>query len=207
MIAGLKKWAPQTSCPERLQSCPYLFELGLLWHWSGSFLAFRLYPPTTFLRKMREVAFTGDWFSSMGTGTEKMWSKTVLCQKILWRRKWHPTPVLLPGKSHGWRSPVGYGPWGRKELDTTEWLHFHFLFTFKIEHCPAPSESGCWGRRQFNSFSSLDFDFSYFCIKQVYSQEQWTEIYPECQVLWKRDRYLYKCCFLPWQFTISFLLG
>ena len=30
-----------------------------------------------------------------------------------WRRQWHPTPVLLPGKSHGWRSPVGCSPWGR----------------------------------------------------------------------------------------------
>ena len=42
------------------------------------------------------------------------------------RRQWHPTPVLLPGKSHGWRSLVGYSPWGRWELDTTERLHFHF---------------------------------------------------------------------------------
>ena len=42
------------------------------------------------------------------------------------RRKWHPTPVLLPGKSHGWRSLVGCSPWGCKELDTTERLHFHF---------------------------------------------------------------------------------
>ena len=42
------------------------------------------------------------------------------------RRRWHPTPVLLPGKSHGWRSLVGCSPWGRKELDTTELLHFHF---------------------------------------------------------------------------------
>ena len=32
---------------------------------------------------------------------------------IIWRRQWHPTPVLLPGKSHGWRSLVGCGPWGR----------------------------------------------------------------------------------------------
>ena len=38
-----------------------------------------------------------------------------------------PTPVLLPGKSHGWRSLVGCSPWGHKELDTTERLHFHFL--------------------------------------------------------------------------------
>ena len=40
--------------------------------------------------------------------------------KIPWRRKWQPTPVLLPGKSHGWRSMVGYSPWGLKESDTTK---------------------------------------------------------------------------------------
>ena len=47
---------------------------------------------------------------------------------VIRRRKWQPTPVLLPGKSHGWRSIVGYGPRGHKELDTTEQLHFHFHF-------------------------------------------------------------------------------
>ena len=46
--------------------------------------------------------------------------------KIPWRRKWQPTPILLPGKSHGQRSLVGYSPWGRKESDMTEQLHFHF---------------------------------------------------------------------------------
>ena len=40
--------------------------------------------------------------------------------KISWRRKWQPTPVFLPGESHGWSSLVGYSPWGGKELDTTE---------------------------------------------------------------------------------------
>ena len=39
--------------------------------------------------------------------------------KILWRRKWQPTAVFLPGKSHRQRSPVGYSPWGRKESDMT----------------------------------------------------------------------------------------
>ena len=47
--------------------------------------------------------------------------------KIPWRRKWQSTPGLLPGKSHGQRSPVGYSPWGRKELDTTERLHYIVL--------------------------------------------------------------------------------
>ena len=42
------------------------------------------------------------------------------------RSQWHPTPLLLPGKSHGQRSLVGYSPWGREESDMTEWLHFHF---------------------------------------------------------------------------------
>ena len=44
-------------------------------------------------------------------------------RKIPWRRKWQPTPVFLPGKSHGQRSLAGYSPWGCKELDTTERLH------------------------------------------------------------------------------------
>ena len=48
--------------------------------------------------------------------------------KIPWRRKWQPSPVLLPGKSHGWRSLVGYSPWGCKEVDTSERLHFLSFF-------------------------------------------------------------------------------
>ena len=47
--------------------------------------------------------------------------------KIPWRRKWQPPPVLLPGKSHGRRSLVGYSPWGCKESDMTERLHCHFV--------------------------------------------------------------------------------
>ena len=43
-----------------------------------------------------------------------------------WRRKWQPTPVLLPGKPHRQRILVGYSPWGCKESDRTEQLHFHF---------------------------------------------------------------------------------
>ena len=42
-----------------------------------------------------------------------------------WRRKWQPTSLLLHGKSHGQRSLVGYSPWGHKESDTIERLHFH----------------------------------------------------------------------------------
>ena len=42
--------------------------------------------------------------------------------KIPWRRKWDPTPVFLPGKSHGQRNPVGFSPWGHKEWDMTYWF-------------------------------------------------------------------------------------
>ena len=73
------------------------------------------------------IPFRGDtpwWLSSRvclqcGRPRFNPWVK-----KIPWRRKWQPTPVFLPGKSLGWRSLVGYSPWGCKESDTDEWLHF-----------------------------------------------------------------------------------
>ena len=49
------------------------------------------------------------------------------------RSQWHPTPGLLPGNSHGRRSLIGCSPWGRKEPDTTEQLHFHLLPMRKSE--------------------------------------------------------------------------
>ena len=48
-------------------------------------------------------------------------------RKIPWRKEWQPTSVFLSGNSHGWRSLVGYSPWGHKESDTTERLHFTSL--------------------------------------------------------------------------------
>ena len=48
--------------------------------------------------------------------------------KIPWRREWQPTPVFLPGESHGWRSLVGYSPQAHKESDRTERLHVHFHY-------------------------------------------------------------------------------
>ena len=51
---------------------------------------------------------------------------------LISHRKQQPTLVFLPGKSHGWRSLVGYSPWGSKESDTTEWLHFLSSNTSKV---------------------------------------------------------------------------
>ena len=50
-----------------------------------------------------------------------------LCYWTVWRKKWQPTPVFLPGESHGRRSLVGYSPWGRKESDMIERLQFTSL--------------------------------------------------------------------------------
>ena len=45
-----------------------------------------------------------------------------------WRKKRQPTPVFLPGESHGQRGLVGYTPWGHKELDMAEHAHTHTIF-------------------------------------------------------------------------------
>ena len=67
--------------------------------------------------------------------------------------QWHPTPVLLPGKSHGQRSLVGCSPWGREESDMTEQFHFHFSLSCIGEgngnplHCSClenPRDGGAW---------------------------------------------------------------
>ena len=60
----------------------------------------------------------------------------------LQRRRWHPAPALLPGKSHGWRSLVG-SPWGRYESDTTERLHFHFSLSCIGEGNGNPLQCSC----------------------------------------------------------------
>ena len=54
---------------------------------------------------------------------------THICVCVYWRRKWQPTPVFLPGESHGQRSLVGCCLWGRKELDMTERLSMCRCFT------------------------------------------------------------------------------
>ena len=59
------------------------------------------------------------------------------------RRQWWLTPVLLPGKSHGQRSLVGWSPWDRWESDTTEWLPFHFSLSCIREGNGNPLQYSC----------------------------------------------------------------
>ena len=78
------------------------------------------------------------------------WSYSTLITFILfyykiyfWRRQWQPTPVLLPGKSHGRRSLVGCSPWGPEESDMTEQLHFHFSLSCTGEGNGNPLQCSC----------------------------------------------------------------
>ena len=78
---------------------------------------------------------------SMGCLIEKEWNNAIFCNMD--GPRWHPTPVLLPGKSHGRRSLVGCRPWGHKESDTTERLHFHFSLSCIGEGNGKPLQCSC----------------------------------------------------------------
>ena len=67
----------------------------------------------------------------------------VLAREGNGRRQWQPTPVLLPGKSHGRRSLVGCSPWGRWRSDTTERLHFDFSLSCTGEGNGNPLQCSC----------------------------------------------------------------
>ena len=80
-----------------------------------------------------------------GFGYGKIYFTNILSMYILTkrRRQWLPTPVLLPGKSLGWRSLVGCSPWGRQESQTTEQLHFHFSLSCTGEGNGNPLQCSC----------------------------------------------------------------
>ena len=64
-------------------------------------------------------------FSQLSKKKKKKRIKCLMSSILTRRRQWHPTTVLLPGKSHGRRSLVGYSSWGHKELDMIEHTHTH----------------------------------------------------------------------------------
>ena len=78
-----------------------------------------------------------------------MWGDTLLWfwfafpSLLARRRRWHPTPILLPAKSHGRRNLVGCRPWGREESDTTEQLPFHFSLACIGEGNGNPLQCSC----------------------------------------------------------------
>ena len=84
------------------------------------------------LQSMGSLRVRHDWATSLSLFTFMHWS-----------RKWQPTPVLLPGESHGWRSPEGCSPRGRWGSDTTERLHFHFSLSCIGEGNGNPLQCSC----------------------------------------------------------------
>ena len=71
------------------------------------------------------------------SGIQETWVQS-LGQEDPWRRKWQPTPVFLPGESHGQRSQAGCSPWGHKEWDMTEWLTISIEYSslcYTVEPC------------------------------------------------------------------------
>ena len=95
--------------------------------------------------------FKTNWVS----GGKKIWNSKILVsrkrEKIqitnirtkIWKRQWHPTPVLLPGKSRGWRSLEGCSPWGCWGSDTTERLHFRLSLSCIGEGNGNPLQCSC----------------------------------------------------------------
>ena len=89
----------------------------------------------------RQVLYHWATWDALFTG--KKWDQFGQKRKSGRRRQWHPTPVLLPGKSHGRRSLVGCSPWGRWELAMTERLHFHFSLSCIGEGNGNPLQCSC----------------------------------------------------------------
>ena len=97
------------------------------------------------------------------------------------RRQCHPTPVLLPGKSHGWRSLVGCSPWGHKESDWTDRLHFNFSLSsigegngtpLQYSFLENPMDGGAWWAavhgvvKSRNRLSDFTFTFHFHALEK-----------------------------------------
>ena len=94
-------------------------------------------------RQWQENASVLSPFTSLTTRlplTASIFSRSCNCPR---RRRWQPTPVLLPGKSHGWRSLVGCSSWGHEELDMTEQLCFRFSLSCIGEGNGNPLQCPC----------------------------------------------------------------
>ena len=72
--------------------------------------------------------------------------------KVPWRRKWQPTPVLVPGQSHGQRSLVGYSPWGHKVSDMTEHACAHKRTRPHISYLKIPYAATQMQKNQIKQF-------------------------------------------------------
>ena len=113
-------------------------------------VVFQLYELWQELQRQNSFLNNPNFASSCGIAGFDSW-----VGKLLWRRKWQPTPVLLPGKFRGWRILVGYSPWGRKESDMTEQLHWSMRrWLMVVMKVAIPDLTRC-GRQCFEIISKI----------------------------------------------------
>ena len=126
-------------------SCISLQSKGLLQHHSSK--ASILWHSAFFIVQFSHLYMTTGKtiVSTRQTFVDKVMSLlfNTLSRLVIRRRQWHPTPVLLPGKSHGWRSLEGCSPWSSWGSDMTERLHFHFLLSCIGEGNGNPLQCSC----------------------------------------------------------------
>ena len=104
------------------------------------------------LRRRKKSQYTLQFANSL-LQEQSSKASILLCSAFFRRRQWYPTPVLLPGKSHGQRSLVGCSLWGQEESDMTKRLHFHFSPScigegngnpFQCSCLENPRDGGAW---------------------------------------------------------------
>ena len=135
------------------------------------------------------------------------------------RRRWHPTPVLLPGKSHGWRSLVGCSPWGREESDMTERLHFDFSLScigegngnpLQCSWLENPRDGGAWwaaiygvaqSRTWLKWCSSSSREAWHAVVYGVAKQSNWTEFVKLPVNSW--DSFSIRICHYVWGWSLT----
>ena len=95
------------------------------------------------LLSFKEMNLYSSWPTDTLCPLGLAWAPLLVSRPHQGRRKWPSTPVLLPGEFHGWRSLIGYSPWGCEESDTTEQLHFHFSLSCIGEGNSNPLQYSC----------------------------------------------------------------
>ena len=138
-----------------------------------------------------------------------------LWQLLQQRRQWHPSPVVLPGKSQGWRSLVGCSPWGHQESNTTERLRFHFSLSCIGEghgnplQCSClenPRDGGAWwaaiygvtqSRTQLKRLSSSSSDFFFFWIMYSHFKIPFYFLVMICVSLLRTSHSFQECSVFP----------
>ena len=138
-------------------------------------------------------------YSTFTASSFRIWNSSILA--IVAEKAMEPTPVLLPGKSHGQRSLVGCSPWGCYEPDTTERLHFHFSLSctgegngnpLQYSCLENPRDRGAWWAavhgvtQSWTHLKQLSSTSSYSRLNNVHSMISSPNFWKVCYIIWKK---------------------